>query len=139
MPRRPPTGPACCTPGPVRPAVRSGWCRAGPRPSRCSPGGPESGSSDAATVWRCRAGMAQSTPRAAVALPLLSEPVTRSIRLRPWQKAAFEKYVAAGQADFLTVATPGAGKTTFALTVARHVLSERPRARLIVVAPTAHL
>jgi len=66
-------------------------------------------------------------------------PVTRQIKLRPWQKAAFEKYVAAGQADFLTVATPGAGKTTFALTVARHVLSERPRARLIVVAPTAHL
>ena len=65
--------------------------------------------------------------------------VTRSVRLRPWQKAAFEKYVAAGQDDFLTVATPGAGKTTFALTVARHVLSERPRSRLIVVAPTAHL
>jgi superfamily II DNA or RNA helicase len=65
--------------------------------------------------------------------------VTRSIRLRPWQKAAFEKYVAAGQDDFLTVATPGAGKTTFALTVARHLLSERPRSRLIVVAPTAHL
>lgn len=65
--------------------------------------------------------------------------MTRSIRLRPWQKAAFEKYVAAGQDDFLTVATPGAGKTTFALTVARHVLSERPRSRLIVVAPTAHL
>ena len=65
--------------------------------------------------------------------------MTRVIRLRPWQKAAFEKYVAAGQDDFLTVATPGAGKTTFALTVARHVLSERPRSRLIVVAPTAHL
>ncbi|MCB1040111.1 MAG: DEAD/DEAH box helicase family protein, partial [Acidimicrobiales bacterium] len=65
--------------------------------------------------------------------------MTRSIRLRPWQKAAFEKYVAAGQDDFLTVATPGAGKTTFALTVARHVLSERPRSRMIVVAPTAHL
>lgn len=65
--------------------------------------------------------------------------MTRSIRLRPWQKAAFDKYVAAGQNDFLTVATPGAGKTTFALTVARHVLSERPRSRLIVVAPTAHL
>lgn len=65
--------------------------------------------------------------------------MTRLIRLRPWQKAAFERYVAAGQDDFLTVATPGAGKTTFALTVARHVLSERPRSRLIVVAPTAHL
>ena len=65
--------------------------------------------------------------------------MTRSIRLRPWQKAAFEKYVADGPDDFLAVATPGAGKTTFALTVARHVLSERPRSRLIVVAPTAHL
>jgi superfamily II DNA or RNA helicase len=65
--------------------------------------------------------------------------MTRSVRLRPWQKAALEKYVAAGQDDFLTVATPGAGKTTFALTVARHVLAERPRSRLIVVAPTAHL
>jgi superfamily II DNA or RNA helicase len=65
--------------------------------------------------------------------------MTRSIRLRPWQKAALEKFNAAGAADFLTVATPGAGKTTFALTAARHVLAERPRSRLIVVAPTAHL
>lgn len=40
--------------------------------------------------------------------------------------------------DFLAVATPGAGKTTFALTAARHRLAIRP-GRLIVVAPTAHL
>ncbi|QXC63354.1 DEAD/DEAH box helicase [Aquihabitans sp. G128] len=65
--------------------------------------------------------------------------MTRSIRLRPWQKAAFEKFVASDQADFLTVATPGAGKTTFALTAARHVLAQDPRRRLVVVAPTAHL
>ncbi|CAN5559093.1 DEAD/DEAH box helicase [soil metagenome] len=65
--------------------------------------------------------------------------MTRSIRLRPWQKAAFEKFVASDQDDFLTVATPGAGKTTFALTAARHVLAQDPRRRLIVVAPTAHL
>ena len=84
-------------------------------------------------------GLAWHTARSRVCDLLPPLPVTRSIRLRPWQKAAFEKYVAAGQADFLTVATPGAGKTTFALTVARHVLSERPRSRLIVVAPTAHL
>ncbi len=63
----------------------------------------------------------------------------RTIRLRPWQKAAFEKFVASASTDFLTVATPGAGKTTFALTAARHVLAEDPRRRLVVVAPTAHL
>ncbi|MCU1499330.1 MAG: ATP-dependent helicase [Acidimicrobiales bacterium] len=65
--------------------------------------------------------------------------MTRSVRLRPWQKAAFETFVASTSPDFLTVATPGAGKTTFALTAARHVLAEDPRRRLIVVAPTAHL
>ncbi len=65
--------------------------------------------------------------------------MTRSIRLRPWQKSALEKFVASDHADFLAVATPGAGKTTFALTAARHVLAENPRHRLVVVAPTAHL
>lgn len=65
--------------------------------------------------------------------------MTRSIRLRPWQKAALEKFVASDSADFLAVATPGAGKTTFALTAARHVLADYPRRRLVVVAPTAHL
>ncbi|NLD75907.1 MAG: DEAD/DEAH box helicase [Acidimicrobiales bacterium] len=65
--------------------------------------------------------------------------MTRSIRLRPWQKTALEKFVASDSTDFLTVATPGAGKTTFALTAARQVLAEHPRRRLIVVAPTAHL
>ena len=65
--------------------------------------------------------------------------MTRSIRLRPWQKAALEKFVAAGHDDFLTVATPGAGKTTFALTAARQVLADHPRRRLVIVAPTAHL
>ena len=61
-----------------------------------------------------------------------------AIRLRPWQRAALEKFQASEQADFLAVATPGAGKTTFALTCARSVLADR-RCRLIVVAPTAHL
>lgn len=40
--------------------------------------------------------------------------------------------------DFLTVATPGAGKTTFALTCARATLAVENRP-LIVVAPTSHL
>ena len=61
-----------------------------------------------------------------------------SIRLRPWQRAAFEKFTASDQADFLAVATPGAGKTTFALTCARAVIAEL-RCRVVVVAPTAHL
>ena len=64
--------------------------------------------------------------------------MTRTIRLRPWQKAAFDAFVAADAPDFLAVATPGAGKTTFALAAARYELGRRPT-RLIVVAPTAHL
>ena len=63
----------------------------------------------------------------------------RRIRLRPWQKVALEKFIASESPDFLTVATPGAGKTTFALTAARHVLADDPHRRLVVVAPTAHL
>jgi superfamily II DNA or RNA helicase len=66
--------------------------------------------------------------------------MARSIRLRPWQKTALARLDASPGADFLAVATPGAGKTTFALTAAVHRLAEPggPR-RLVVVAPTAHL
>ena len=41
--------------------------------------------------------------------------------------------------DYLAVATPGAGKTTFALTVAAELLGRRIVDRIIVVAPTEHL
>jgi superfamily II DNA or RNA helicase len=61
-----------------------------------------------------------------------------NVRLRPWQRAAFDRFVATDCTDFLAVATPGAGKTTFALTCARWFLS-RTRTPLVVVAPTAHL
>src|SRR4051794_13664882 len=64
--------------------------------------------------------------------------MTRIVRLRPWQKAAFDRFAASDAKDFLAVATPGAGKTTFALTAARHTLAKHP-SRLVVVAPTAHL
>jgi superfamily II DNA or RNA helicase len=64
--------------------------------------------------------------------------MTRTVRLRPWQKAALDQFVESAAPDFLAVATPGAGKTTFALTAARYELAARP-GRLIVVAPTAHL
>lgn len=63
----------------------------------------------------------------------------RSIRLRPWQKAALERFSVADGADFMAVATPGAGKTTFALAAARLVLARGDVRRLVVVVPTAHL
>ena len=66
--------------------------------------------------------------------------MARSIRLRPWQKAALERFSSSNADDFLAVATPGAGKTTFALTAARQALAAGGRVRrVIVVTPTAHL
>ena len=59
--------------------------------------------------------------------------------LRAWQTAALQDYLARNPRDFLAVATPGAGKTTFALTVAAELLGRRVVDRLIVVAPTEHL
>ena len=61
------------------------------------------------------------------------------IRLRPWQSEALDRFVTKDGADFLAVATPGAGKTTFALTAAVQDLAEHPGRRLVVVAPTQHL
>ncbi len=63
-----------------------------------------------------------------------------AVRLRPWQRAAFDAFTALGddEPNFLAVATPGAGKTTFALTCARWALGQQRR-RLVVVAPTSHL
>ncbi|MFL6156186.1 MAG: hypothetical protein ACJ72D_08850, partial [Marmoricola sp.] len=46
-------------------------------------------------------------------------------RLRAWQSDAIGRYFATDPQDFLTVATPGAGKTTFALTIAAELLSRR--------------
>ncbi|HEX9890067.1 MAG TPA: DEAD/DEAH box helicase [Nitriliruptorales bacterium] len=62
-----------------------------------------------------------------------------TLRMRPWQKSALELFEASGHQDFLTVATPGAGKTTFALTAAVRHLADHPRRRVVVVAPTQHL
>lgn len=64
--------------------------------------------------------------------------MSRSVRLRPWQHAALARFVASAEPDFLAVATPGAGKTTFALTALRVALASAAR-RVIVVTPTAHL
>ncbi|MCW2867003.1 MAG: box helicase, partial [Marmoricola sp.] len=59
--------------------------------------------------------------------------------LRAWQQAALTAYFAANPRDFLAVATPGAGKTTFALTVASELLARRVVDKITVIAPTEHL
>jgi len=60
-------------------------------------------------------------------------------RLRAWQTAALEAYRVNDPRDFLTVATPGAGKTTYALRLAADLLDRRVVERIVVVAPTEHL
>ncbi|GAA4385696.1 DEAD/DEAH box helicase [Tsukamurella soli] len=62
-----------------------------------------------------------------------------SVSLRAWQRRALTKYLTRGPKDFLAVATPGAGKTTFALRVAAELLADRTVERVTVVAPTEHL
>lgn len=59
--------------------------------------------------------------------------------LRAWQAAAMKKYFDTNPRDFLAVATPGAGKTTFALSVAAELLGRRLVDRITIVAPTEHL
>ncbi|MCB0075064.1 MAG: DEAD/DEAH box helicase family protein, partial [Caldilineaceae bacterium] len=60
------------------------------------------------------------------------------IELRDWQRVALARLRASTHDSFLAVATPGAGKTTFALSAALEHL-ESARARVIVVVPTQHL
>lgn len=62
-----------------------------------------------------------------------------SSKLRAWQAEALERYLATAPRDYLAVATPGAGKTTFALRVAVELLQARVVRRIVVVAPTEHL
>ena len=60
-------------------------------------------------------------------------------QLRAWQRTALTKFLLHKPKDFLAVATPGAGKTTFALRVATELKSSRLVERIIVVVPTEHL
>ena len=62
-----------------------------------------------------------------------------ALRLRAWQRAALDAYHSADTSDFLVTATPGAGKTTFALAVAQTLIVRRLVDRVIVVCPTDHL
>src|SRR5918993_4996979 len=68
-------------------------------------------------------------------------------RLRAWQAEALDLYFGmdgpdgpgGGPRDFLAAATPGAGKTTFALRLASELFRRRVIDRVVVVAPTEHL
>lgn len=59
--------------------------------------------------------------------------------LRGWQRRALVKYLAGQPRDFLAVATPGSGKTTFALRVAAELVAQRAVEQVTVVVPTEHL
>ncbi|TQR87827.1 DEAD/DEAH box helicase [Mycobacterium hodleri] len=59
--------------------------------------------------------------------------------LRGWQRRAMVKYLTAAPRDFLAVATPGAGKTTFALRIAGELLGDGTVERITIVVPTEHL
>ena len=59
--------------------------------------------------------------------------------LRAWQRRALVEYLRRRSEDFLAVATPGAGKTTFALRVAAELLAQREVDAVTVVTPTEHL
>ncbi|MGH3320341.1 MAG: DEAD/DEAH box helicase [Streptosporangiaceae bacterium] len=59
--------------------------------------------------------------------------------LRAWQQEALETYFARGSRDFLAAATPGSGKTAYALRVAAELLADGTVSALTVVTPTEHL
>ncbi len=65
--------------------------------------------------------------------------LAKAIQLRAWQKEALARLEARARSSFLAVATPGAGKTTFALTAVRRALVARHVRRVVTVVPTQHL
>ncbi len=62
-----------------------------------------------------------------------------AVSLRAWQATALRAYLGQSPRDFLAVATPGAGKTTFALRVAVELLGSGLVSKLTIVCPTEHL
>lgn len=96
------------------------------------------------TADRLRARSHNAAPSAAAASNLPPAfpdraPWGTASRLRAWQADALETYHAHAPRDFLAVATPGAGKTTFALRIATELLQAGTIRRITVVAPTEHL
>jgi superfamily II DNA or RNA helicase len=72
-----------------------------------------------------------------VTAPLEAAPAPAA--LRAWQRSALVTYLRSQPRDFLAVATPGAGKTTFALRIASELLGSGAVQAVTVVAPTEHL
>lgn len=60
------------------------------------------------------------------------------VELREWQAEALERFLRRPN-DFLCVATPGAGKTRFALAGAERLMQAGTVRQIIVVSPTSHL
>ena len=56
--------------------------------------------------------------------------------LREWQQQAKENFLSCGKPDFLLSATPGAGKTRFALDLARDLVAAGQVERVVVVVPS---
>ncbi len=96
-----------------------------PRRAPAPAAGPQSPSAAAATA------LSPAYPRRA--------PWGTASNLRAWQAEALELYREKEPRDFLAVATPGAGKTTFALRVATELMERGIVRRVTVVAPTEHL
>nr|WP_221378749.1 DEAD/DEAH box helicase [Actinoplanes polyasparticus] len=59
--------------------------------------------------------------------------------LRDWQRKALVGYLRRRSDDYMAVATPGAGKTTFALRIAAELLADGTVEAVTVVCPTEHL
>lgn len=62
-----------------------------------------------------------------------------STSLRGWQAEALQRLIPHASPNFLVTATPGAGKTRFALGAARELLDAEVIQRVVVVCPTSHL
>lgn len=65
--------------------------------------------------------------------------IMSEISLRQWQQEATRRYFEKDQQNFLAAVTPGAGKTRFALALAKRLLDEGQIRRIVVVVPSDSL
>jgi superfamily II DNA or RNA helicase len=70
---------------------------------------------------------------------IMPSPWPIGMPLRNWQERAFRQYLRHEGDDFFVVATPGAGKTEFALWVASELFKIGRIVRVVGVCPTEHL